>query len=170
LAVDRVKKLQGKEVTEKSQEYLSDKKKEDADTVEKDALIQKYVTNPPEKPVTKTGSSGLSKGKISLLIFVVMAFFVGTGYGVYVMSIPANNSTGSTIDVNASAFSTVNNTTVNQTANQTNIIPTNTAVTTPTTTTKTTVTTTPSTTTTKNKTKTKTKTKTGGSTGNSTKK
>jgi hypothetical protein len=166
LAVDRVKKLQGKEVTEKSQEYLSDKKKEDADTVEKDALIQKYVTNPPEKPVTKTGSSGLSKGKISLLIFVVMAFFVGTGYGVYVMSIPANNSTGSTIDVNASAFSTVNNTTVNQTANQTNIIPTNTAVTTPTTTTKTTVTTTPSTTTTK----TKTKTKTGGSTGNSTKK
>lgn len=168
MAVDRVKKLQGKEVTEKSQEYLSDKKKEDADTVEKDALIQKYVTNPPEKPVTKTGSSGLSKGKISLLIFVVMAFFVGTGYGVYVMSIPANNSTGSTIDVNASAFSTVNNTTVNQTANQTNIIPTNTAVTTPTTTTKTTVTTTPSTTTTK--TKTKTKTKTGGSTGNSTKK
>jgi hypothetical protein len=166
LAVDRVKKLQGKEVTEKSQEYLSDKKKEDADTVEKDALIQKYVTNPPEKPVTKTGSSGLSKGKISLLIFVVMAFFVGTGYGVYVMSIPANNSTGSTIDVNASAFSTVNNTTVNQTANQTNIIPTNTAVTTPITTTKTTVTTTPSTTTTKNK----TKTKTGGSTGNSTKK
>ncbi len=166
MAVDRVKKLQGKEVTEKSQEYLSDKKKEDADTVEKDALIQKYVTNPPEKPVTKTGSSGLSKGKISLLIFVVMAFFVGTGYGVYVMSIPANNSTGSTIDVNASAFSTVNNTTVNQTANQTNIIPTNTAVTTPTTTTKTTVTTTPSTTTTKNK----TKTKTGGSTGNSTKK
>jgi hypothetical protein len=166
LAVDRVKKLQGKEVTEKSQEYLSDKKKEDADTVEKDALIQKYVTNPPEKPVTKTGSSGLSKGKISLLIFVVMAFFVGTGYGVYVMSIPANNSTGSTIDVNASAFSTVNNTTVNQTANQTNIIPTNTAVTTPITTTKTTVTTTPSTTTTKNK----NKTKTGGSTGNSTKK
>lgn len=166
MAVDRVKKLQGKEVTEKSQEYLSDKKKEDADTVEKDALIQKYVTNPPEKPVTKTGSSGLSKGKISLLIFVVMAFFVGTGYGVYVMSIPANNSTGSTIDVNASAFSTVNNTTVNQTANQTNIIPTNTAVTTPITTTKTTVTTTPSTTTTKNK----TKTKTGGSTGNSTKK
>lgn len=166
MAVDRVKKLQGKEVTEKSQEYLSDKKKEDADTVEKDALIQKYVTNPPEKPVTKTGSSGLSKGKISLLIFVVMAFFVGTGYGVYVMSIPANNSTGSTIDVNASAFSTVNNTTVNQTANQTNIIPTNTAVTTPITTTKTTVTTTPSTTTTKNK----NKTKTGGSTGNSTKK
>jgi hypothetical protein len=159
LVVDRVKQLQGKEVTEQSQEYLSDKKKEDADTVEKDALIQKYVTNPPEKAVTKTGSSGLSKGKISLLIFVVLAFFVGTGYGVYVMSIPGNNSTGTKIDVNASAFPTVNNTTVNQTANQTNIIPTTTAVTTPTTTTKTTVTTTPKTTT-KNKT----------TTGNTTKK
>jgi hypothetical protein len=157
LAVDRVKKLQGKEVTEQSTEYLSDKKKEDADTVEKDALIQKYVTNPPEKPFAQTGSSGLSKGKIGLLIFVVLAFFVGTGYGVYVMSIPANNSSGSTIDVNASAFPTVNNTTVNQTVNPTNTTSTTTAVTTPTTTTTVTPTT-------------KTTTKTGGTTGNVTKK
>jgi hypothetical protein len=146
----------------------SDKKKEDADTVEKDALIQKYVTNPPEKAVNKTESSGLSKGKISLLIFVVVAFFVGTGYGVYVMSIPGNNSTGSTINVNASAFPTVNNTTVNQTANQTNSTSTATAVTTtPTTTTKTTVTT--PVTTTKTKNTTTKKTTTGGSTGNGTK-
>jgi hypothetical protein len=156
LAVDRVKKLQGKEVTEQSKEYLSDKKKADADTVEKDALIQKYVTNPPEKPVAQTGSSGLSKGKIGLLIFVVLAFFVGTGYGVYVMSIPANNSSGSTIDVNASAFPTVNNTTANQTVNQTNTASTTTVVTTPTTTT----TVTPIT---------KKTTTTGGTTGNSTK-
>lgn len=134
MAAERVQKLQGKEVTEKSQEYLSDKKKEDEDNVEKDVLIQKYVTNPPEVPVNKTESSGLSKGKISLLIFVVLAFFVGTGYGVYVMSIPANNSSGSTINVNASAFPTVNNTTVNQTVNQTNVPSTKTAViTTPTT-------------------------------------
>src|ERR1039457_4683302 len=82
LAAERVQKLQGKEVTEKSQENLSDKKKEEEDNVEKDALIQKYVTNPPEVPGNKTESSGLSKGKISLLIFVVLAFFVGTGYGV----------------------------------------------------------------------------------------
>jgi hypothetical protein len=153
LAADRIKKLQGKEVTEKSQKYLSEKKKEDEDTVEKEALIQKYVTNPPEAPVNKNESSGLSKGKISLLIFVVAAFFVGTGYGVYVMSIPGNNSTGSTIDVNASAFPTVNNTTVNQTANLRNTVTsTNTSVTT-TPTTKTSVTTTPS------------KSTTGGSTG-----
>lgn len=156
MAVDRVKKLQGKEVTEQSKEYLSDKKKADADILEKDALIQKYVTNPPEKPFAQTGSSGLSKGKIGLLIFVVLAFFVGTGYGVYVMSIPANNSSGSTIDVNASAFPTVNNTTANQTVNQTNTASTTTVVTTPTTTT----TVTPIT---------KKTTTTGGTTGNSTK-
>ncbi len=151
MAVDRVKKLQGKEVTEKSEEYLADKKKEDKDAVEKDALIKKYVTNPTEVPVKKTESSNLSKGKISLLIFIVAAFFVGTGYGVYVMSIPANNSSGSTIVVNASAFPTVNNTTVNQTANQTNVTSTKTTVTTPTN--KTTITTT-------------TPTTTGSSTGN----
>jgi hypothetical protein len=154
LAVDRVKKLQGKEITEKSEEYLADKKKEDKDAVEKDALIKKYVTNPTEVPVTKTESSNLSKGKISLLIFIVAAFFVGTGYGVYVMSIPANNSSGSTIIVNASAFPTVNNTTVNQTANQTNVTSTKTTVTTPTN--KTTIKTTPTT----------TGSSTGSSTGN----
>jgi hypothetical protein len=119
---------------------LADKRKEDKDAVEKDALIKKYVTNPTEVPVTKTESSNLSKGKISLLIFIVAAFFVGTGYGVYVMSIPANNSSGSTIVVNASAFPTVNNTTVNQTANPTNVTSTKITVKTPTN--KTTVTTT----------------------------
>ncbi len=151
---------------------MSDKKKEDEDNVEKDALIQKYVTNPPKATATKTKNSALSKGKISLLIFVVLAFFVGTGYGVYVLSIPANNSSGSSIDVNASAFPTVNNTTANNTANQTNNTSTNTVtptttVTTPTTTvtitptTKTTVTT--GSTTVKNKSPTTTTTK-----GNST--
>ncbi len=120
------------------------------------------MTNPPEAPINKTERSGLSKGKISLLIFVVAAFFVGTGYGVYVMSIPGNNSTGSTIDVNASAFPTVNNTTVNQTANMSNTTTsTNTSVTP---TTKTSVTTTPSkSTTVSNKSSTTTK-KTGNTT------
>jgi hypothetical protein len=120
LAADHIKKLQGKEVNEKTQEYLSEKKKEDEDTVEKEALIQKYVTNPRKIPTTQNKKSGLSKGKISLIIFILAAFFVGTGYGVYVMSIPGNNSSGSTIDVNASAFPNITNTTVNQT-NVTNV-------------------------------------------------
>ncbi len=157
MAADRIKKLQGKEVSEKSQEDLSNKKREDEDTVEKEALIQKYVTNPPEASITKTESSGLSKGKISLLIFVVVAFFVGTGYGVYVMSIPGNNSSGSTINVNTSAFPTVNNTTVNTTNLNSSI---NTTVTK---TLKTTTVTKPSKTTTGNKSTTK------NPTGNSTK-
>jgi len=57
----------------------------------------------------------MSRGKIYLLIFVVAAFFVGTGYGIYVMSIPANNSSVAAITVTDSAFPAVNNTTTNQT-------------------------------------------------------
>lgn len=113
LAADRIKKLQGKEVTEKPLDYWSDKKKEDEDVEEKEALIQKYVTTPKAAPVTQTKDSGLSRGRLSLLIFVVAAFFVGTGYGVYVISMPANNSAVA-MTVNDSAFP-ANNTTANQT-------------------------------------------------------
>jgi hypothetical protein len=113
LAADRIKKLQGKEVTEKPLDYWSDKKKDDEDIEEKEALIQKYVTTPKAAPVTQTKDSGLSRGRLSLLIFVVAAFFVGTGYGVYVISMPANNSAVA-MTVNDSAFP-ANNTTANQT-------------------------------------------------------
>ncbi len=113
LAADRIKKLQGKEVTEKPLDYWSDKKKEDEDIEEKEALIQKYVTTPKPAPVPQTKDSGLSRGRLSLLIFVVAAFFVGTGYGVYVISMPANNSAVA-MTVNDSAFP-ANNTTANQT-------------------------------------------------------
>ena len=57
----------------------------------------------------------MSRGKVSLLVFLVLAFFVGTGYGVYVMSLPANNSSGISMTVNDSAFPVVNNTTTNNT-------------------------------------------------------
>ena len=115
MAADRIKRLQGKEVTEKPLDYWSDKKKEDEDIEEKEELIKKYVTMPKTAPVSQTKSSGMSRGKITLLIFVVVAFFVGTGYGVYVMSIPENNSSN-TLTVNDSAFP-LNNT--NITANTT---------------------------------------------------
>ncbi len=152
MAADRIKKLQGKEVTEKPLDYWSDKKKEDEDIEEKEALIKKYVTTPKEAPVTETKSSGLSKGRLSLFIFVVAAFFVGTGYGVYVISMPSNNSAVA-MTVNDSAFPAANNTTANQT---------NTATTKTTTAVITTKNTTPSTTTISN-TKTTTPTKTNTS-------
>ena len=151
MAADRIKKLQGKEVTEKPLDYWSDKKKEDEDIEEKEALIKKYVTTPKEAPVTETKSSGLSRGRLSLFIFVVAAFFVGTGYGVYVISMPSNNSAVA-MTVNDSAFPAANNTTANQTNTAT------TKTTTPVTTTKTT--TPSSTTTSNNKTTTPTKTNT----------
>lgn len=114
MAADHIKKLQGKEVTEKPLDYWSDKKKEDEDIEEKEALIKKYVTTPKTAPVTETKSSGLSRGRLSLFIFVVAAFFVGTGYGVYVISMPSNNSAVA-MTVNDSAFPVANNTTANQT-------------------------------------------------------
>lgn len=117
LAADRIKRLQGKEVVdEKPLEYWSDKQKEDEDLEEKEALIEKYVTTPKPAPVET--KSGMSRGKISLLIFLVVAFFVGTGYGVYVMSAPSNNSSAPLMTVNESAFPIVNNTT-NITTNKT---------------------------------------------------
>ncbi len=115
MAADRIKRLQGKDVTEKSLDYWSDKKKEEDEIEEKEALIKKYVTTPKTAPVSQTKSSGMSRGKVSLMVFLVLAFFVGTGYGVYVMSLPANNSSGVSMTVNDSAFPVVNNTTTNTT-------------------------------------------------------
>ena len=114
MAADRIKKLQGKEVTEKPLDYWTDKKKEDEDIEVKEALIKKYVTTPKTAPVTETKSTGLSRGRLSLFIFVVAAFFVGTGYGIYVISMPSNNSAVA-MTVNDSAFPAANNTTANKT-------------------------------------------------------
>ncbi|MFY9638897.1 MAG: hypothetical protein WAK14_08870 [Methanobacterium sp.] len=165
LAADRIKKLQGKEVTEKPLDYWSDKKKEDEDIEEKEALIQKYVTTPKPAPVPQTKDSGLSRGRLSLLIFVVAAFFVGTGYGVYVISMPANNSAVA-MTVNDSAFP-ANNTTANQT--NTTTAKTTTAVTkTNSTTPSTTSTTTSTKTSTSNSNSSNTKKKSTTTTGNNT--
>lgn len=69
-------------------------------------------------PVSNSQSSGMSRGKIYLLIFLVVAFFVGTGYGVYVMSMPSDDVSAVIMTINDSAFPYVNNTTVNLTNNQ----------------------------------------------------
>ena len=114
LAADRIKKLQGKTVDETPPEYWSEKKKKEEDTEEKEELIKKYVTIPKNTQV-EPQSSGMSKGKVSLIIFLVAAFFIGTGYGVYVMSAPSNNSSAISLTVNDSAFPILNNTTTNTT-------------------------------------------------------
>jgi len=114
MAADRIKKLQGKNVDETPLEYWSEKQKEEEDTEEKEALIKKYVTT-PKNPEVETKSSGMSRGKVSLIVFLVAAFFVGTGYGVYVMSTPSNNSSNTTLTVNDNAFPILNNTTTNTT-------------------------------------------------------
>ncbi|MDD3984329.1 MAG: hypothetical protein PHY59_00155 [Methanobacterium sp.] len=109
MAADRIKRLQGKGAPEKSLDFWSEQKKEKDETEEKEALINKYVTIPKTSPVNQNKSSGMSKGKLSLLVFV-LAFFIGTGYGVYVMTMAANESTGIYMTVNESAFPVLNNT------------------------------------------------------------
>jgi len=116
LAADRIKKLQGKPVDETPLE--SEIQKEREDTVEKEELIKKYVTTPKEVPV-EPKSTGMSKGKVALIVFLLAAFFVGTGYGVYVMSVPSSNSSSVAMTVNDSAFPVINNTTTNTTTNKT---------------------------------------------------
>ena len=116
LAADRIKKLQGKPVDETPIE--SEIQKEREDTVEKEELIKKYVTTPKEVPV-EPKSTGMSKGKVALIVFLLAAFFVGTGYGVYVMSVPSSNSSSVAMTVNDSAFPVINNTTTNTTTNKT---------------------------------------------------
>ncbi len=67
----------------------------------------------------------MSRGKLALIIFFVAAFFVGTGYGVYVMSMPSDDSIGAIMNINDSAFPLVNNTTnitKNTTRNTTKVV------------------------------------------------
>jgi hypothetical protein len=126
LAADRIKKLQGKGSNEKSLDFWSDQKKEEEDVEEKEALIEKYVTTPAAvSTANRTKSSGMSRGKLALIIFFVAAFFVGTGYGVYVMSMPSDDSIGAIMNVNDSAFPLINNTTnvtKNTTKNTTKVV------------------------------------------------
>ncbi len=166
LAADRIKILQGRgEETEKPLEYWAEQKKEKADVEEKEELIEKFVTMPSPKAskrkaafkkAKKSEKGGMSRGKLFAVAFLVVAFLVGTSFGIYFMKGPADTS-GVAMAINASAFPAYNNTT-----NVTNTTNTTTTPTTKTNTTtyKTTTTTTPTTNTPSN-----TQTDTGGSTG-----
>lgn len=119
LAVDRIKRLQGKEevithdtVEEKKVEQMKEKEAE-----EKEELVKKYVTMPsPKARASKKKASslaynnqkpekgGLSKGKMALLAFLVVAFFVGTALGAMFLKAPSNNTSSAVLTLNESAF------------------------------------------------------------------
>jgi hypothetical protein len=119
LAVDNIKRLQGKEevlthdtAEEKKVEQFKQKEAE-----EKEELVKKYVTMPsPKARASKKKASslayknqkpkkgGLSKGKMALIGFLVVAFFVGTALGAMFLKAPSNNTSSAVLTLNESAF------------------------------------------------------------------
>ena len=91
------------------------------------------------KKAKKSEKGGMSRGKLFAVAFLVVAFLVGTSFGIYFMKGPADTS-GVAMAINASAFPAYNNTT-----NVTNATNTTTTPTTKTNTTYKTTTTTPTT-------------------------
>ena len=87
----------------------------------------------------KSKKGGMSRGKLFAVAFLVVAFLVGTSFGIYFMKGPADTSAVA-MAINASAFPAFNNTT-----NVTNTTNTTTPTTKTNTTYKTTTTTTPTT-------------------------
>ena len=136
LAVDNIKRLQGKEevlthdtVEEKKVEDLKQKEAE-----EKEELVKKYVTMPSPKARAsrqkasslayknqKPKKSGWSKGKMALLAFLVVAFFVGTALGTMFLTAPSNNTSSSVLTLNESAFPPVTVANVTNTTNTTRV-------------------------------------------------
>lgn len=173
LAVDRIKRLQGKGevLTHEAAEKKKVEEFKQKEAEEKEELVKKYVTMPsPKARASKAKASslgyknkkpqkgGLSKGKMALIGFLVVAFFVGTALGAMFLKAPSNN-TSSVLTLNESAFAPANVTNVTNTTNTTKFY--NTTRVSNTTTVKKTTTSTPTNTNTGN-------TGTTGKTGNST--
>jgi hypothetical protein len=140
---DRIKRLQGKGQVEKPLEYWTEKEEEKKKQEERELLLQRYISNP--QPQGKVNSITSSRWKTMLAIFLVVAFFVGTGFGVFIMQSPSEAS-GASLVANESAFPVENTTNLTETTN-TNVTKTTTTTKKNTTTTPTTPTTPPTNTT-----------------------
>ncbi len=107
---ERVMKLQGK----KSEETPTPAKNTD----ENDELFKKYITATGLKKKKLDFKKGLSKSTIIASAILILAFFIGIGFGIYALDIPGEVSSVS-LSTNDTAFPPyVNNTTnVTNTAN-----------------------------------------------------
>lgn len=115
---DRIKRLQGKGQVEKPLEYWTEKEEEKKKQEERELLLQRYISSP--KPPGKVNSISSSRWKTILAIFLVVAFFVGTGFGVLIMQSPSESS-GASIVANESAFPVENTTNLTDTTTSTNV-------------------------------------------------
>ncbi|MEN6329937.1 MAG: hypothetical protein ABFC91_06565 [Methanobacteriaceae archaeon] len=118
---DRIKRLQGKGQVEKPLEYWTEKEEEKKKQEEREVLLQRYVSSP--QPPGKLSSLSSGRWKTMLAIFLVVAFFVGTGFGVLIMQSPSESS-GASLVANESAFpveNTTNLTDTNTSSSNTNV-------------------------------------------------
>jgi hypothetical protein len=124
---DRIKRLQGKGQVEKPLEYWTEKEEEKKKQEERELLLQRYISSP--NPKSKEKSIFTGRGKTFLAVFLVVAFFVGTGFGVLFMQSPSESS-GASLIANESAFpveNTTNLTVTDTTSNTTVVTKTNTS-------------------------------------------
>ncbi|QUH23216.1 hypothetical protein HYG87_05245 [Methanobacterium alkalithermotolerans] len=108
-AADRIKMMRGQKNAEKSLDHWAEKNKAEKDQIEEEELVKKYVTT-PKTSGTHQNNSQSSKSKIGALaaVFLALAFFIGSGFGVYILDLPTTATDG-TVLVNDTAFPTFEN-------------------------------------------------------------
>ncbi len=124
-AAARIRRLQGRGKVEKSLDHWAEKSKEEKEEIEKKKLVDKYVTS-PKSFKTQKQSSKTSKPKIKMLtaVFLALAFFIGSGFGIYMLNIPTSSHDG-TVLVNDTAFPTFEDTRdITQDISETTVTPT----------------------------------------------
>lgn len=106
---ERIRRLQGRDKPEKSLDQWVEKSKKDKKQLEEGKLLERYVTDfkssKPQKKIFR-----ISKTKLGLLtaVFFVIAFFVGSGFGIYLLGFPTTANDGPVL-VNDTAFPTFQN-------------------------------------------------------------
>ena len=108
-AADRIKMMRGQKNAEKSLDHWVEKNKVEKDQIEEEKLVKKYVTTPKPSEVPSKNYK-TSKSKIGALaaVFLALAFFIGSGFGVYILDLPTTATDG-TVLVNDTAFPTFEN-------------------------------------------------------------
>jgi hypothetical protein len=103
---DRVRTLQGKQGSEKSLDYWSEKEEEKKgveDQEEKEELQKKYMTKPRTTEENPSNGRFSNRAKIIIAIVLIIGFLVGTAFGVSAISKTTKSPQVSMI-VNDSAF------------------------------------------------------------------
>ncbi|MCK9151471.1 hypothetical protein [Methanobacterium alcaliphilum] len=110
-AANRIRQMQGRGTNEKSLDHWVTKGKVEKDKQEEEELVNKFVRKPIPLKTRAKDQKGYSKYSILAMVFLAIAFFVGTGFGVYLLNSPVDTGQSPVI-VNDTAFPLVNNATI----------------------------------------------------------